>query len=369
MDRQGFLKSAVALAAGSVAAVACGSGNRESEVAAPNLITQKNYKWYMVTTWPPNFPVMGTGCTRFAESVREMSGGQLDIRIYGAGELIPALEVFDAVSAGTAQIGHSASYYWTGKVPAAQFFTTVPFGMNAPEQTAWVHHGGGLELWRKIYAPFHLRPFLMGDTNLQMGGWFNKEVNVPSDFKNLKIRMPGIGGKIIRKLGATPVLVAGGEIYTNLERGVIDAAEWIGPFHDQLMGFQGIARYYYSPGWQEPCGSMELIVNEKHFTELPDHLQKIIETCAAATHDWIKTEMFYKNAVAFQEIKDSGKVEFREFSSEILSTMREATRDLLEDIRSAGGASAEIYDSYFRFENLIRPYSDGTEKLHFTKML
>lgn len=366
MNRKKFIQTAAALSAGSLLA---GCRAEESPKGkAPAIITNKKYKWFMVTTWPPNFPVMGTSCQLFARKVYEMSGGQLDIKVYGAGELIPALEVFDAVSAGTAQIGHGAAYYWTGKVPAAQFFTTVPFGLNASEQTAWINHGGGIELWRKIYDRYHLRPFLSGNTALQMGGWFNKEINSMADFKSLKMRIPGLASRILKAVGATPVLVAGGEIYTNLERGVIDATEWVGPYHDQLMGFQDIAKYYYTPGWHEPGSTMELIVHSKAFDELPTHLQQIIEVCAGYCNDWAMSEMLHKNAMALDELKNNANIEIRTFSPEILNTLKKVTDETLQALADADEEIKEVYTSYQNYKQMIHQYTNVSEKLYYTRM-
>lgn len=322
----------------------------------------------MVTTWPPNFPIIGTGVNRFAEKVNTMSQGQLEIRVYGGGELIPPLEVFDAVSSGTAQIGHGAAYYWTGKVPAAQFFTTVPFGLNSQQQSSWIHHGGGIELWKKIYAPYNLVPFIAGNTNVQMGGWFNKEINTIEDFQSLKMRIPGLAGKILKEVGATPVLVAGGEIYTNLERGVIDATEWLGPFHDQLMGFHRIAKYYYTPGWHEPGSSLEVIVNKKDFDELPDHLKAILEVCAGYMNDRMGTEFLWKNAQALQEMQQNTNLDIRPFPDSVLASLRTKTHETLENLAAGDPLIKEVYDSYSNFNKTVQPYSDISEKLFYTKL-
>ena len=197
----------------------------------------------MVTTWPSGLPVLQTGCERLAKLVGELSGGRLTIKVYAANELVPALGIFDAVSNGTVEMGSGASYYWAGKTPAAQWFAAVPFGMNAQGMSAWFHGGDGLKLWEETYAPFNLIPRPGGSTGVQMGGWFNKKINSIEDFKGLKMRIPGLGGKVLAKAGATVVLTAGGEIFTNLERGVIDATEWVGPLHDNRMGFYQAAKY------------------------------------------------------------------------------------------------------------------------------
>jgi TRAP-type mannitol/chloroaromatic compound transport system substrate-binding protein len=207
----------------------------------------KRFQWNMVTTWPPNLAVLQTGAERFAKRVEEVSNGRMKINVYAGGELVPPLGVFDAVSSGTVQMGNGASYYWAGKVPAAQWFTSVPFGLNAQGMNAWLS-SGGLGLWEKIYDPFNLVPRPMGNTGMQMGGWFRNQINSVDDFKGLKMRIPGLGGKVVARAGGAVVLKPASEIFTSLERGVIDATEWVGPLHDLRMGFYKAAPYYYYPG-------------------------------------------------------------------------------------------------------------------------
>ena len=247
-------------------------------------VEKKNFSWRLVTTWPKNYPGVGLGPENFAQLVDEMSDGRLKIKVYGNGELIPALEVFDTVSRGTVEMGHGASYYWIGKLPAAQFFTTLPFGLNAQERNAWLHFGGGLELWEKAYEPFNLIPMAGGNTGVQMGGWFNKEINTTEDLKGIRIRMPGLAGEVFTKAGGEAVLMPGSEIFTNLQTGVIDAAEWIGPYNDLTFGFHQIAKYYYYPGWHEPGSMLELLINKDEWDQLPNHLKAIIETAAKAVN-------------------------------------------------------------------------------------
>jgi len=252
MKRREFLKKAGTGAAAAVAA---------SAVMVPAVIASKSYRWKMVTTWPPKLPVLQTGAERLAKRIDEATEGRLKIKVYAGGELVPPLQTFDAVSAGTVECGAGAGYYWAGKMPAAQWFSAVPFGLNADGMAAWFHGGDGLKLWEETYAPFNVIPRPGGSTGVQMGGWFNKKINTIDDFKGLKMRIPGLGGKVVAKAGATVVLTAGGEIFTNLERGVIDATEWVGPLHDLRMGFYQAAKYYYYPGWHEPGTYLEIIFN------------------------------------------------------------------------------------------------------------
>ena len=245
--------------------VACGDdgvSESESSVAATkNTVVN----WKLVTTWPKNFPGLGTAPENFARLVDRMSDGRLKIKVYGAGEVVPALETFSAVSSGTVQMGHGAAYYWKGKAPAAVFFTAVPFGLNAQEMNGWLHYGGGLELWREVYAPFNLLPFAGGSTGVQMAGWFNREINSLDDFKGLKMRIPGLGGEVFTRAGGTSVSMPGGEIFTSLQTGVIDAAEWVAPYNDLAFGFHNVVKYYYYPGWHEPGAMLEFIVNQQAY--------------------------------------------------------------------------------------------------------
>jgi len=215
------------------------------------------YTWKLVTTWPPNFPILGEACSLFAKWVDTMSNGRMQIQVFGGGELVPALECFDAVSSGAADMSHGAAYYWAGKINAAQFFASVPFGMNAQQLNSWLIGGDGLQLWQELYAPYNLIPFPGGNSGVQMGGWFNKEINTIADFKGLKMRMPGLGGKVLSAVGASPLLISGGELYTSLERGVIDATEWMGPFHDYKMGFHESMKLEHNSNLQSTRRNMK----------------------------------------------------------------------------------------------------------------
>ena len=243
MKRRNIIK---ALGAASVASTLSACKPQEQNCKT-NTIPQKTYQWKMVTAWPKNFPALGTGANFLAETIASMSGGRINITVYGGGELVPALEVFDAVSNGTAQMGHAGSYYWKGKTPEAQFFGAVPFGMNAQEMNAWLYHGGGLDLWTELYEQFNLIPFPVGQTGVQMGGWFNKEIKTKDDLKGLVMRIPGLGGDVLKRAGGSPKLLPGAEVFTSLKTGNIDATEWVGPYNDLALGLYQAAKYYYYP--------------------------------------------------------------------------------------------------------------------------
>jgi TRAP-type mannitol/chloroaromatic compound transport system substrate-binding protein len=331
-------------------------------------LSQQQFKWKMVTTWPPNFPVVGEGATYFADIVRELSNGRLDIQVYGGGELVPALECFDTVRSGAAEMGSGASYYWAGKVPAAQFFSTVPFGMNAQQMNAWLLTGGGLQLWRDLYADFNLIPFIFGNTGVQMGGWFNREINSIADFKGLKMRMPGLGGKVLERAGGTPVLLAGSELYTGLERGILDATEWIGPYHDYKMGFHQIAKYYYTPGWHEPGTVLELIVNKEAYEKLPADLQAIVRVAAEMVNTWVLSEFETKNAEYLSIIEKESEVSIRSFPREVLRTLRGYTKDILAEFVAQDAYAKKVYASFQDYRKRAQAWSALTEKVFYNEI-
>jgi len=365
VKRRDFIRKATVAAAGAGVVSACASSQDSSEPAARS--TQK-FDWKMVTTWPPHFPILGVGAEKFAEWVEEMSEGRLKIRVYGGGELIPPLEGFDAVSQGVAEMCHGAAYYWAGKAPATQFFAGLPFGMNAQQQNAWLYSGGGIALWEELYEPFNLVPMPAGNTGVQMGGWFNREINSIDDFKGLKMRMPGLGGKVISKAGGSAVLSAGGEIYTNLERGVIDATEWIGPFHDKLMGFHKAAKYYYYPGWHEPGGLLELIINKSAFQSLPIDLQSIVRAAAAQSNLWILSEFESQNHAALKELVDVHNVELRRFPDAVLAQLKVYTDEAIAELTASDPMSKKVYDSYSAFQKNVTGWAEISEKMYYTNI-
>ncbi len=310
----------------------------------------KTFQWKMVTTWPPNFPIFQEAIEQMSKDLEMMSNGRLKVQVFAGGELVPPLETFNAVSQGSVQMGHGAAYYWAGKVPAAQFMSAVPFGMTAKGMNAWFYGGGGLELWRKIYKDFNVIPFPAGNTGVQMGGWFNKKIEKMEDLKGLKMRIPGLGGKVLAKAGGTPVLLAGGEIYTALERGTIDATEWVGPFHDERLGLYRAAKYYYYPGWHEPGTTLELIVNAKAWEELPEDLKKIVEVAARSSNQWMYSQFEAFNIKALRELKEKYKVEVLPFPPAVLKELKQLTQQVLDEEAVKDPAFKEVYDSFTQFK-------------------
>lgn len=370
LTRKNFLKGA---ALGTISLPflirGCGPTNiAQNTSSSPNIITDKKFQWKLVTTWPPNFPVLGEVCTYFADWVREMSGGRLDIKVFGGGELVPPLEVFDAVRTGAADMGSGAAYYWAGKIPSAQFFASVPFGMNAQQLNAWIDNGGGLQLWEALYSDYGLVPMCGGNTGVQMGGWFNREINSLSDFKGLKMRMPGLGGKVLKRAGGSPVLLAGSELYTGLEKGTIDATEWIGPYHDYKMGFHQIAKYYYSPGWHEAGTALEIIINKDRMEELPKDLQAIVRTAAARMNLWTLSEFEAKNGIYLDKLINEEKVDVRKFNPEILNQLRIYTEEITEELASQDAFSRKVYDAYKKFRKQATNWSKLSEKVYYNDL-
>jgi TRAP-type mannitol/chloroaromatic compound transport system substrate-binding protein len=332
--------------------IAACTKKEEEQGQAPGVIVPGKplYEWKLVTTWPPHFPVLGESAERVAANVEKMSGGRMKIKVYGGGELVPPLGAFDAVRQGNVEMGHSAAYYWAGSSPATQFFAAVPFGMNAQQLNAWLYAGGGRQLWDELYAQFNLKPFPAGNTGVQMAGWFRKEIKSVDDLKGLKMRIPGLGGKVLAKLGGTVVLLAGSEVFPALERGVIDAAEWVGPYHDRRLGLHQAAKNYYYPGWHEPGTVTELIVNKRMFDELPDELKTMIDSAAGEANSWALCELESQNGGALDDLVRNQGVIVRPLPDDVLRALKRASQDVLEEIAAGDPASRKVYDHFRKFQ-------------------
>ena len=335
--------------------------NETTDSETVSIDKDKTYNWRLVTSWPKNYPGLGMAPERIADLVEEMSDGQMTITVYGAEEQVPAFGVFDAVSSGSHQMGHSGGYFWKGKVPAAQFFTSVPFGLTADEINAWVNRGGGLELWREIYEPFNIYPIPAGNTGTQMFGWFNKEINSLEDVKGLKMRIPGIGGEVLKEAGGIPVTLPGGELFTALQTGVIDATEWVGPYNDLTFGFHQAAKYYYYPGWHEPGPMLELIINLDEWNSLPKHLQAIIETATKAVNQDMLDEYLAKNNQALTELVEVHGVELRRLPDDVIEEFRMISDQILEELAQEDETIAKVYNSYKSFKEDVSEYHKISE--------
>ena len=343
--------------------VGCGPVE-QSATPASSAAPAEIYKWKLITTWPKNLPGLGTAPERLAQKLKVMSNGRLDIKVYGAGELVGAFEVFDAVSAGTAEMGHGAAYYWRGKIPIAAMFATVPFGMNAQEMNGWLHYGGGLELWRELYEPFGLIPLASGNTGVQMAGWFNKEINGVADLQGLKMRIPGLGGEVLKRAGGTPVALPGGEVFTALQTGAIDATEWVGPYNDLALALHTVAKYYYYPGWHEPGPTLEAIVNKQAWQSLPADLQAMVEVATRAINDDMLSEFTARNNAALATLVDEHNVELRRLPDDVIAQLRDASTDVVAEAAEESELAKRIYDSYMAFLEDVRAYHAISEQAY-----
>ena len=348
-------------------AAGCMVGGCQAESATKTsqpLTSNEIFEWKMVTTWPKNFPGLGTGAEFLAKTIQEMSNGRIKIKVYGAGEIVPAFEIVDAVTAGTAEMGHGSAYYWKGKNAAFQFFSTVPFGMTANEMNAWLYHGGGMELWQEAYAPFGLIPMAAGNTGVQMGGWFNKEINSLSDLDGLKMRIPGLGGEVLRLAGGTPVNVPGGDLFVSLQNGVIDATEWVGPYNDLAFGLHKAARYYYSPGWHEPGTTLECFINQEAFETLPADLQSIVLIAARVANQDMMLEYVARNNDALEALVHEHKVDVRQLPGDVIEKLRELSEQVVAQVVGDDPFARKIYDSYQRFLSKSKAWYNLSERAY-----
>jgi TRAP-type mannitol/chloroaromatic compound transport system substrate-binding protein len=363
MKRRQFLGTAGAgalLTGGLLSGCGQESGQSSGQATEP----QQAFKWKMVTTWQKNFPGLGTAANNLARLIGEMSGGRLEVKVYGANELVPPLEIFDAVASGTAEMGHTSAYYWKGKIPVAQFFSTVPFGMTAQEMNAWLYYGGGMELWQEVYAPHGLIPVAAGNSGVQMGGWFNKEINEVEDLQGLKMRIPGLGGEVLRRAGGTPVGMPGTEIFTSLQSGVIDATEWVGPWNDLAKALYKVAKYYYYPGWHEPGTTMECMLNQAAFAALPADLQSIVMTACKAVNIDMTAEFTARNNTALQTLVNEHHVDVREFPRPVLDKLRELSAEVVAELAGQDELSARVYESYRQFQQQVVAWHDISERTY-----
>lgn len=368
MERRQFVQGlGGGFAAGALLGTACSRQEpAQAETTTPSKATkQKQFAWKMVTTWPKNFPGLGTGAQHLADQITRMSGGRLTIKLYGAGEIVPALETFDAVSRGTAEMGHGAAYYWKGKSEASQFFTAVPFGLNAMEMHSWLHFGGGMALYRELYDQFNLMPFDAGNTGVQMGGWFNKEINSVDDLKGLKMRIPGLGGEVLKRAGGTPVTLPGGDLFPALQAGTIDATEWVGPYNDLAFGLHKAAKHYYFPGWQEPGPALECIINKDAWHELPEDLQAIVENAAMAVSQRMLAEYTANNNAALETLVTEHKIDVRRFPDDVLATLRQLSDEVVLEVANRDPFAKRVYDSFSTFRNQVRAYHKISELAYY----
>jgi len=320
-------------------------GTNKEQAAASAAAPVKTYTLRLAETWPPNFPIFGDSTKNLAKMVDTMSNGRLTITIDSKNKHKAPLGVFDMVKSGQYDMGHSASYYWKGKDPNTLFFTTMPFGMTAPEQYAWFYYGGGMDLMKKVYDKHGILSYPGGNTGNQMGGWFQKEINSLADLEGLKMRIPGFAGEVLAKLGAKPTNIPAGELYTALERRTIDALEWVGPSLDLRMGFHKIAPYYYT-GWHEPATELQFLVNQKKFDELPADLQEILVVAMKVAAYDMYAQSYHESAINWDSIRSEyPNVQIKTFPDEVLDAMKQANQELLAERAAADPLAKEIIDS------------------------
>jgi TRAP-type mannitol/chloroaromatic compound transport system substrate-binding protein len=332
---------------------------------------QQTITWKMTSAYAKGAPFYMDGpgsATDLAKRIEAMSNGRLKIQVFGAGELIPAFEGFDAVRAGTVEMNHANSYFWTGKTFAAQYFTAVPFGLNFQGMNGWLYDGGGQALWNEVYAPFGMVAFPCGNTGVQMTGWFKKEIKGVNDFKGLKMRIPGLAGKVYAALGVDVKLLPGGEIFPALERGVIDAAEFVGPYQDRRLGLHKAAKYYYTTGWHETATVSELIINKAAWDKLPKDLQAIVENACAACNVISEGWCQRTNAEAMEDLVKNQGVIARPLPDDVVKALRETTAKVLaEGVKDP--LTKKVHDSYMAYLSKYKAWSAYSEKVYHDKIL
>jgi len=347
MERRNFLKGA-AIASATAAA---------STLAAP-AIAQGKRELKMVMAWPKNSPGLGTSAQRMADRIGLLSDGKLTVKIYGAGELVPAFQSFDAVSAGDADMYHAAEYYFQGKSKAFNFMTAVPFGMTGAETHSWIRYGGGQELWDEISAGFNLKGYAVASTGTQMGGWFRKEINSVDDFKGLKMRMPGLGGEVLRALGATPINLPIGEIYPSLQSGAIDATEWVGPWQDLAFGFYKVTKNYYNPGFHEPGTVASVGINKTLHDSLPKDQQELIRTVTMAEAMEQGSEFNARNTSSLDILVNKHGVKLKRYPDDLLAAAAKASEDVISTMAASDPMTSRVYESYAAFQKQAMAWAD-----------
>lgn len=347
IKRRQILNTAAIAAGTAVTLAACG----RTQTAANIQTTQPNIRWRMATSWTKSL-IIFSGADVISRRVKEMTNGHFTITPFAAGEVVPGLQVMDAVQAGTVECGHTASYYYTGKNPALAFGTTVPFGLNAQQQNSWLYHGGGLETIQKIYSDFNIINFPAGNSGTQMGGWFKRQINTVADLQGLKMRIPGIGGQIMSRMGVNVQVLPAGEIFLALDRGAIDAAEWVGPYDDEKLGLHKAAQFYYYPGWSEPGPTLDILINRSAWNQLPPEYQAILKTAAYEANMNMLCEYDALNSQALARLT-AGGTKLVPFSREIMQASQTASFDFLEENASQDKTFKEVYQQWKAFRQQV----------------
>lgn len=336
MKRRTFFKKSAAAGVGAIAA---------TSLAAPAYATGKR-RLKMVTTWPKKFPGLGTRAEQFAQDIDVATDGRIKIKVYAGNELVPPLGAFDAVRSGKADVYHGSEYYWQGKHKAFSFFTAIPFGLTAMEHSQWLNYGGGQALWDELSEKFNIKALTCTNSGVQMGGWFKKEINSLQDFKGLRIRIPGLGGEVLKRLGATPVTKAGGEIYLALSQGNIDASEWVGPWNDMAFGFHKITKYYYTSAFQEPGAAIAAGFNLDVWNSFSTADKAIITAIAGDNYQKSLAEFNARNAVSLRVLVKKHGVKLRTYSDEMLTALARVSDEVVQELALKDDLSKRIYNSY-----------------------
>ena len=358
VERRDFLKKAGGGAALAATAVAASSFPKPS-------LAQGAMQWRMQTTWPKNFPGLGTGANKLAEMITTMSGGRLSVEVFGGGEIVPPFETMDAVASNTLEMGHGAPYYWKGKVPASQFIASIPFGLNAAEQNAWIQFGGGQEIADKVYKELGCKFFASGNTGVQGGGWFNKEITSLEDYKGLKMRIPGLGGEVVKAAGGNVVNLPGGEIPPALASGAIDATEWVGPYNDLAFGLYKSAKFMYYPGWHEPATLLDNFVSLTAWEKLDSELQGIVTAANAFSNAYVLNEFVAKNNDALETLVNQHGVVLKKFPDEVLNGLGGLAGQVIGDLAAADPLSGEVMDSIKKFRSSSIAYAKVSEQAFY----
>jgi TRAP-type mannitol/chloroaromatic compound transport system substrate-binding protein len=329
---------------------AAGVGLAASAVAAPAVAQTPNVKWRLTASWPKSLDTLYGGCEYFAKRVGEITDNKFQIQTFAAGEIVPGLQVLDAVSNGTVEMGNTALYYYFGKNPAFTFGTALPFGLNARQMISWLRHGDGETLINGLLKDFNCVGFAAANTGAQMGGWFRKEIKTTDDLKGLKFRVGGFAGKILAKLGTVPQQLAAGDIYPSLEKGTIDAAEWVGPYDDEKLGFYKVAKYYYYPGWWEGCAQLSIYIGMAAFNALPKEYKAIVEAASWEAHAWMQARYDVQNPAALRRLVAAG-TQLRPFSRDILQACHKAALELYEETMAKNAKFKKVYEPWLAFRN------------------
>ncbi|MDE0956750.1 MAG: TRAP transporter substrate-binding protein [Pseudomonadales bacterium] len=357
MERREILKKGL---------VGLGGAAVASTIAAP-AIAKERVEIAMVATWGRDFPGLGTGAQRFAQRLNDMSDGRIQVTYYAANERVKAFDSFDEVASGNAQMYHGAEYYWKGKHPGWAYFTSVPFGLTYTEMNAWIRFGGGQELWDELGADYGLKGLMCGNTGVQMGGWFRKEMNSVDDFKGLKMRMPGLGGDVLAKLGGSPVSLPGGQIYENLISGSIDATEWVGPWNDELMKFYEAAKYYYYPGMHEPGAMLACGMNKTWWDGLSKSDQLMIEAASSMENDVMMSEYNAKNGAALKRLVNDQGVKLRQFNDDIYDGFAEASEEVFAEVQEHSDLANRIHQSFVTARTDIGAWAEISDQAYLTQ--